>query len=210
MTDDDYYRRTIELLEESYLAANARGDIAGGSGSGGGLARWEQKRRALAEAFDHDGTWLDIGCANGLLMETLTEWTAHKGIHIEPYGLDLSSRIADAARARLPRWADRIFAGNVMTWEPPMRFDYATVIADCVPSSARGALLARLESRFLNSTGRLIFSIYIPRAPEPAVENPPASDVLRRFGYRVAGEIEARIDADLKASTAWLDISKKH
>jgi hypothetical protein len=164
-------------------------------------------RRMLASAFDRDGTWLDIGCANGLLMETLTRWTAEKGVRIEPYGLDLSARIVEAARARLPQWADRIFAGNVMSWEPPMRFDYATVIADAVPASARGALLARLESKFRNSTGRLIFSIYIPRAPEPPAENPPASVVLRRFGYRVAGETEARIDGELKISTAWIDNS---
>ena len=209
MTEDhDYYRRTLELLEESYLAANARGDIAGGSGSSGGLDRWERRRRVLADAFDHDGSWLDIGCANGLLMETLAQWTAEKGIRIEPYGLDLSARIAQAARERLPQWADRIFAGNVMTWEPPRRFDYATVIADAVPASARRELLARLESKFLNSTGRLIFSIYIPRAPEPPAENPPASEVLRRFGYDVAGETEARIDGELKTSTAWTIISE--
>src|SRR5215472_186136 len=95
--NDDYYQHTIELLEDSYLAADARGDIPGGSGSGGGLARWEKKRRVLATAFDRDGTWLDVGCANGLLMETLTRWTAEKGVRVEPYGLDLSPRIADAA-----------------------------------------------------------------------------------------------------------------
>ena len=202
---DDYYRRTIELLEESYLAADARGDVAGGSGSGGGLARWEKKRRVLATAFDRDGTWLDVGCANGLLMETLTRWTSEEGLRIEPYGLDLSARLVDAARRRLPQWADRIWAGNVMTWEPPLHFDYVTVIADCVPANARSELIDRLVTKFLSSAGRLIFSIYIPRPPEPPAELPPASDVLRRFGYRVTGEDEARIDGVLKVATAWLN-----
>lgn len=91
--NDVYYLRTLELLEESYLEADAKGDLAGGSGSGGGLKRWEQKRRVLATAFDHDGTWLDVGCANGLLMETLTKWTAEAGLRIEAYGLDLSARL---------------------------------------------------------------------------------------------------------------------
>jgi len=196
--NDDYYRRTIELLEESYLRADAQGDIARGSGSGGGLVRWERKRRVLANAFDHDGTWLDVGCANGLLMETLTRWTAESGLRIEPYGLDLSARIADAARRRLPHWAHRIWAGNVMTWEPPMRFDYVTVIADCVPPDSRRDLIDRLMAKFLNLNGRLIFSIYIPRPPEPPAEAPPASTVLRRFGHHFAGEAEARIDGELK------------
>jgi len=206
--NDDYYQHTIELLEDSYLAADARGDVAGGSGSGGGLERWEKKRRVLATPFDRDGTWLDVGCANGLLMETLTRWTAEEGLRIEPYGLDLSPRIADAARRRLPQWADRIWAGNVMTWEPPMHFDYVTVIADCVPASARAELIDRLVTRYLNPGGRLIFSIYMPRPPELPPENPPASAVLKRFGYPVAGEAEARIDGVLKVSTAWLDNHK--
>jgi SAM-dependent methyltransferase len=200
--DDDYYRRTIQLLEHSYLDADARGDVAGGSGSGGGLERWERKRRVLARAFDHGGTWLDIGCANGLLMETLVRWTAEAGLRIEPYGLDLSTRIAEAARRRLPGWADRIWAGNVMTWEPAIRFDYVTVINDCVPPGAGPRLIERILSRFLNSRGRLVYSIYLPRPPD---EIPPASSVLGRFGYRIAGEAESRIGGELKVSTAWLD-----
>src|SRR5262249_48568244 len=122
-----------------------------------------------------------VGCANGLLMGTLTQWTASAGVRIEPYGLDLSARIADAARRRWPRWADRIWTGNVMTWDPPMRFDYVTVIADSVPAERRGELVDRLMTNFLNPGGRLIFSIYMPRPPELPAETPPASEVLRRF-----------------------------
>ena len=208
MTDTDvYYRRTLELLEESYLKANASGDLAGGSGSGGGLKRWEQKRRVLTSAFDHDGSWLDVGCANGLLMETLTKWTAEAGLRIEAHGLDLSARLVEVARRRLAHWGNRIWTGNVMTWEPQMRFDYVTVIADSVPKAARPDLVERLITKFLNSTGRLVFSIYLPRPPEAPAELPPASDVLKRFGYRIKGEAEARIDGELKVSAAWLDVT---
>lgn len=88
-----------------------------------------------------------------------------------------------------------------------MRFDYVTVIADSVPETARQDLVERLITKFLNSTGRLIFSIYLPRPPEAPAELPPASAVLRRFGYRVKGEAEARIDGELKVSAAWLDVA---
>ena len=38
------------------------------------------------------GTWLDIGCANGLLMETLAAWVADNGYRVEPYGLERQGR----------------------------------------------------------------------------------------------------------------------
>ncbi len=203
--DDEYYQHTLAILEQSYLDADARGDAAGGSGSGGGLDRWEKKRRVLAQAFERDGSWLDIGCANGLLMETIARWTAENGVHVEPYGLDLSARIVAVARQRLPHWAGRIRSGNVMTWEPPRRFDYVTVLADCVPPARRRDLIDRLLTRFLHPRGRLVFSIYVPHPPEPPAEPLSASDVLRRFGYEVAGEAESRIDGQPKVSTAWID-----
>ena len=34
MSGEDYYQQTLALLEDSYLAADERGDLAGGSGSG--------------------------------------------------------------------------------------------------------------------------------------------------------------------------------
>ncbi|MGO9604860.1 MAG: class I SAM-dependent methyltransferase [Candidatus Binataceae bacterium] len=203
--DEEYYQHTLAMLEQSYLDADARGDATGGSGSGGGLDRWEKKRHVLARAFERDGSWLDIGCANGLLMETIARWTAENGVQVEPYGLDLSARIVAVARKRLPHWAGRIWSGNVMTWEPPRRFDYVTVIADSVPPARRRDLIDRLLSRFLSPRGRLVFSIYLPQPPEPPSENPPASAVLRRFGYKASGEAESRIDGQLKVSTAWLD-----
>jgi hypothetical protein len=94
-----------------------------------------------------------------------------------------------------------------MTWEPQMQFDYVTVIADSVPKTARPYLVERLITRFLSSTGRLIFSIYLPRPPEAPAELPPASAALIRFGYQVKGEAEARIDGELKVSAAWLDVT---
>ena len=153
---DDYYERVRTLLEDSYVAADERGDVFGGSGSSGDMASWEAKRRVIARAFDRDGTWLDVGCANGLLIETLTAWVAEDGHHIEPYGLDLSGRIADRARKRLPLWAARIWSGNVMTFEPPIRFDYVTTLADAVPPESWGMLLERVARLYLKPNGRLI------------------------------------------------------
>jgi hypothetical protein len=82
------------------------------SGFGGDAARWEAGRRPIAEAIDCDGSFLDIGCANGHLVESIVHWSPHR---IEPYGLDFAPAVAELARQRLPQWADRIFVGNALT-----------------------------------------------------------------------------------------------
>lgn len=150
-SDDEYYERIRALLEDYYVSADERGDVFGGSGSKGeDMASWAAKRRVIASAFDREGSWLDVGCANGLLMETLAAWVAESGYRIEPYGLELSERIAERARKRLPHWATRIWTGNVMRFEPPIRFDYVTALADAVPIQSRGALVMRLARRYLS------------------------------------------------------------
>src|SRR6202050_3053973 len=128
------------------------------------MTSWEAKRRVIASAFDRAGTWLDVGCANGLLMETLAAWVAARGHCIEPYALDLSERIAERARKHLPHWATRIWSGNVMKFEPPIRFDYVTALAGAVPIQSRGELLMRLARRYLKPGGRSILCCYRPGA----------------------------------------------
>jgi hypothetical protein len=208
MSETDYYQHTLKLLEDSYLAADERGDLAGGSGSGGGLARWYRKRKVIAAAFDHDGTWLDVGCANGLLMETLRGWTAERHVRVEPYGLELSERVAERARVRLARWAGRVWSGNVMTWMPPMRFDYVTLLPEFVPAELRGAMLVRVRDQFLNPAGRLIVSCYRPGAAPGQHDRgaQSAPQLLCELGFAAAGFAEVQDeDGTLWTSVAWLD-----
>ena len=208
MNESDYYRHTLELLEDSYVAADERGDLAGGSGSGGGPARWQRKRKVIAAAFDHDGTWLDVGCANGLLMETLCRWAADRNVRVEPYGLELSERVAQRARLRLTRWAERIWSGNVMIWMPPMRFDYVTVLPEFVPAELRGAMLVRVRDQFLKPAGRLIVSCYRPgEAPGHHCRGAQSAPLLlRELGFVAQGFAEVQDeDGTLWTSVAWLD-----
>ena len=206
MDEQAYYDETIRLLEDAYVTADERGDIAGGSGSSSGLANWEPKRRLIANAFDHDGDWLDVGCANGLLMETLKQWTAEKGIRIEPFGLELSERIAHRARIRYPHWNDRIWTGNVMMWNPPRCFDYVTILPELVPVEQFEAMLQRIIGSFLKPGGRLVVSCYFGSRPQGAPPLMPAKDLLHSVGYQTNGEAEARReDGSLWTSIAWIE-----
>ena len=177
------------------------------------MTSWAAKRRVIASAFDREGSWLDVGCANGLLMETLTAWVAESGYRIEPYGLELSERIAERARKRLPHWATRIWTGNVMKFEPPIRFDYVTALADLVPIQSRGALVMRLARRYLKAGGRLILSCYRPGGfliGKPALEAESASEILRAEGFEPVGEAEVRdpLTGAPKVRVAWVDVAR--
>src|SRR5436190_17366021 len=94
------------VFEDAYLSSD---DPRAQSGFRGDEARWESVRRPIVQAIDGAGTFLDVGCANGYLLESLVRWSPHP---IEPYGLDFAAKLVELARQRLPSWADRFFVGD--------------------------------------------------------------------------------------------------
>ena len=207
----EYSRNMIAWLEPAYVAADERGDVFGGSGFTGDMARWEARRRVIADAFDHDGVWLDVGCANGLLMATLTRWVAEKGHTIEPYGLELSPRIAERARVRYPQSSDRIWTGNVMTFQPPIRFDYVTILMDAAAPDRCIDMIEHVMQSYLKPGARLILSSYGPGAlitPYKAPASDPRPD-LEEAGLTIAGyrEIIEPETERIKVRVAWADLA---
>jgi SAM-dependent methyltransferase len=123
MTPDEirFFDEQLTLHEAKYLAGtNPRQQ----SGFGRDQRDWERYRRIVTAPIDADGTFLDVGCANGLLMQSVAAWAAEDGHIIEPYGVEISPKLAELARTRLPLWKDRIFTGNALMWIPPFKFDF--------------------------------------------------------------------------------------
>jgi hypothetical protein len=60
-----------DLVEPVYLGADTE---EGGSGYTGTPERWRHARGLIADALAKSGTFHDIGCANGLLMERIVAW----------------------------------------------------------------------------------------------------------------------------------------
>jgi SAM-dependent methyltransferase len=152
--DEAWFAEMTAIFEAAYLAGdNPRAQ----SGFGGDEARWEAARRPIADAIDRDGTFLDIGCASGYLLESLFDWAPFR---IEPYGLDLAPALVELARSRLPEWADRIFVGNALSWDPPRRFDFVRTELVYVPAKRKRGFVERLLSEVVAPGGRLILCGY--------------------------------------------------
>jgi len=181
--DEAFFDAERSRLERAYLAGtNPRQQ----SGFGRDERDWERFRRPVAAPVAKDGTYLDIGCASGLLMESVARWAAEDGHRVEPYGLDISEKLARLARERLPAWRDRIFAGNALFWEPPRRFDYVRTEMVYVPRHRRREYLERLLARMVAPGGRLIVCSYGSSRPEGARAEPLA-DEIRDWGFSVDG-----------------------
>ncbi|GAB3432158.1 class I SAM-dependent methyltransferase [Flindersiella endophytica] len=201
LSDEEFYLAMTGLLEPAYLAA---GTPQGGSGFGGDADEWRSARSIVAEVFEADGTFLDVGCANGHLMASVVGWAAERGITVEPYGVDLAGGLVDAARSRLPRWADRIWQGNALTWTPPdgLRFDVVHTLLDCVPGHAVRGMLQHLLDTAVAPGGKLLASSYV----DAVHTHLHAATLLRDYGFEVAGETRApiRTDGRIQAPSAWI------
>lgn len=192
-------RRTAALLEDAYVAAGAG---PGGSGSGDrSEGAWRAKRQHLAVPMDVDGTWLDVGCANGHLLATLPTWAAERGVTIEPHGLELLPRVAELARSLHPQLAGSIWTGSVMSWTPPRRFRYVTALDDVVPPERLDVMVARLLRDFVAPGGRLIISSYTNAGQPPR----RLFEELRTAGHPPDGTIHIDRPSRGPLLTAWLD-----
>lgn len=190
----------MRLLEAAYLRADTP---EGGSGFGGTSDEWRLRRGHILDAVDHDGSFLDVGCANGHLMDSIARWAAARGIRLEPYGIDVAPRLVELARNRLPAWADRIWLADAVLWSHPqaMHFDFVHVLLDVVRPHRRSELIGHLLDDVVAAGGRLIVSHYI----DPALSSElPAAGILRGLGFDVAGETIPG-EGSRAAPSAWID-----
>jgi SAM-dependent methyltransferase len=181
-----WYRQIAAVITPAYLAGdNPRAQ----SGRSGDDAGWTHARGLLAEAIDRDGTFLDIGCASGYLMETLARWCRARGHVIEPFGLDIAPELADLARHRLPQWADRIFVGNAIDWTPPRRFDFVRTGLEYVPPRRQRDLIARLLGETVAPGGRLIIGTFNEERDETRA-GPSEEERVSAWGFPIVGRTE--------------------
>lgn len=190
--------KLLDSLEKSYLD---EGDPIRQSGFGGGARRWEKERKPILEAIHADGDLLDIGCANGYLLECLIEWGRAKGLSLTPYGLDYSQKLIELAKERLPQFKDNFYSANAWEWRPDRKFKYAYTLYDCVPLDFLEEYIHRLLAFVVSPGGRLIIGAYGSRT-----QNKPPFDIkqfLESNNFPIAG---STVDGKpVVTSFVWID-----
>jgi SAM-dependent methyltransferase len=177
--EDTWHGRVLELIEGAYLSAPTP---QGQSGHSGDDQRWEYARRLILDGVDSDGSFLDIGCANGLLMESVAAWARQDGRRLEPYGVEISARLATLARERCPQWADRIWTVNALHFVPPRRFDYVRTGLDYVPPGRGGDFVGHLLAHVVAPDGRLVVGTFNEERDQDLL-----ADEVASWGYRITG-----------------------
>lgn len=176
---EEYFAALRAAIAEHYLAEP--GNPYRESGRSSGAARWEETRRCLADAVDRDGDFLDVGCANGLLLETLMTWCLEKGVSLTPHGIDFVPELVELARARHPAHRDNFAVANAWDWRPRRRYDYVRLSVEIVRAPDRAELVRRTLERAVAPGGRLIATHYRGEGEEPV----DVAALLRELGQRV-------------------------
>jgi len=186
MNPDDlqeWFDRVHTTLEDAYLAHSEPWRQSGMSGP---YQRWEALRRPVADCIDCSGSFLDIGCANGYLLECVMGWKAEGGITIDPFGLDISSALIELAKIRLPEFSDHFYTANAYEWLPPRRFDFVRTELVYVPAEHEREYILRLLEEVVAPGGKLLVANYMEEHPDPQQGLLPGSYHARDLLARLA------------------------
>jgi SAM-dependent methyltransferase len=190
--------RMLDDLAASYLKET---DPIRASGFGGGPERWRSEREPILDAVSGNGDVLDVGCANGYLLDCLVRWGRERGLRLTPHGVDRSAALVERAREMMPRFSGNLHVGDAWTWIPPRRYAYVYALYDCVPLEYLAEYVERLLDRAVSDGGRLILGAYGSRSGE---QQP--FDVVRfleSHGHVVSGR--SRGGSPTVSLFAWVD-----
>ncbi len=153
----DWFSTLRVELEAAYLRNKEPWKQSGYLGSG---EQWTAARKPVADSMDKSGSFLDIGCANGYLLECTLKWTSTRNLQIIPYGIDISDKLIELAKARLPGYTDNLYTANCWDWDSPTRFDYVRTELVYVPEHLQKQYIDRILDTYLKEDGKLLVAEY--------------------------------------------------
>jgi protein-L-isoaspartate O-methyltransferase len=159
ISKDEKYEICKIYTTKSYLSKdNPRAQ----SGHSGGEFHYLFSHRQIIDAITKNGTFCDIGCANGHLSEMVYKWAAEIGFDLQVYGVDISEGLIELAQKRLPQWHDNFFIGNAHYWKPKHKFDYIHIMGGAFESDSDDdrIIFEHYIENYLIDGGRFIIGPY--------------------------------------------------
>jgi SAM-dependent methyltransferase len=190
---DEFFATLRAAVTEHYLAEP--GNPYRESGSTSGAERWARRKR-IADAVNASGDFIDVGCANGFLLECLLGWARERGFTLRPHGIDFVPELIQLAQRRHPAHRASFAVANGYDWQPPRTYDFVRTNLEYVPQRDRVELVRR-QHRAVARGGRLIVCHYGNAGEAP--EEP--ARVLVAAGYAVAGALN-----EDGIEVAWCDV----
>lgn len=170
----------------------------------GTIDEWRQSRRVIFDGIQHSGDILDIGCANGLLLEQLVEWAQERGHTLTPHGIDESPELVASARDRFPEHAGNFNVASILDNVPPGTYDLVHIALNDIPENRQHDVIQRLLESVVAPGGRLIVSSY---GSYDRSKRPVDVDLHLQFlGFSTSGCGNSMLDGGWVATrSAWID-----
>ncbi|MFC1947527.1 class I SAM-dependent methyltransferase [Chloroflexota bacterium] len=185
MDEKELRRWFTSLKDELEIAYIRNNEPWEQSGYYGLEEQWIAARKSVADCIETSGSFLDIGCANGYLLECTLKWTSERALDIIPYGIDISGKLVELAKEKLPEYADNLYTANGWDWENPVRYDYVRTELVYVPEHMQNKYLDRILKTYLTESGKLLVAEYGLSSRPPNTSY--IGNLLEAWGYNVTG-----------------------
>jgi hypothetical protein len=198
------FLRRLQAMEATYVSQDSPLRQCGFSGN---ETRWKEQRFPIMQAIEGDGDLLNLGCANGYLLESLVSWAEEKDVFITPHGLDAGTKLISYARARHNVVRTNFHVGNAWDWEPPRKYRYVYTSTDLVQPEFLAHYLMRVKDVMVEVGGRLIVGAYGSR--RRAVHPLDLRVLFDEIGWRITGMSSAPGEASMPviARFAWMNVT---
>lgn len=176
----DWFTSLKDELETAYVRNEVPWEQSGYYGT---EERWIATRKPNADCIDTSGSFLDIGCANGYLLECILRWTSERKLTVIPYGIDISVKLIQMAKERLPEYAKNLHAGNGWDWNSPIQYDYVRTELVYVPEHLQKPYLDRILNTYVKDNGKLLVAEYGLSSRPPNTSY--LGNLLRAWDYKL-------------------------
>lgn len=152
-----------------------------GSGFLGNYLEWEQARGLYLKLIEKPGKILDLGCANGFLLDFIIK---SKKFNLIPFGVDLNEDLIKIAKELFPKYSANFVTQDINDFKSEEKFDY---ILAYFPFFKKKDFLKRLYSMLKNG-GRIIIALYDEKANEFDI----FEENIKETGFLPSGVIEEK------------------